>query len=130
MDAECTPIDVYGEKTALFDLPIVRGLKGRSGDERRERAFRAGALLQDLKELSSEVSELGVDDDFTLRLVLRGAGEVVLMGEGPYYQRFKTFLTLRKDLVEKCPGAEYFDLRFKDRIYAKEAEQQPAAKGR
>jgi hypothetical protein len=33
-----------------------------------------------------------------------------------------TFLSLRKDLAERCPNAEYFDLRFKDRIYAKEPD--------
>jgi hypothetical protein len=31
-----------------------------------------------------------------------------------------TFLGLRQELRERCPHAEYFDLRFTGRIYAKE----------
>jgi hypothetical protein len=45
---------------------------------------------------------------------------VVRMGSGPYRSRFVTFLGLRQELSERCPKAEYFDLRFRDRIFAKE----------
>jgi hypothetical protein len=55
-----------------------------------------------------------------LRLVLRGAGEVVRMGPPPWHPRFRTFLGLRKELAARCPEAEYFDLRYRDRIVAKE----------
>ncbi len=61
MDGDGSLIDVYGPRTAGFDLPIVRGLAGTTGDARRERAQRAGALLQDLGELAQEVSELQVE---------------------------------------------------------------------
>src|SRR5207245_1083153 len=77
MDGDGSLIDLYGPRTAGFDLPIVRGLAGTTGDARRERAQRAGALLQDLGELAREVSELQVEPSGDLRLVLRGAGEVV-----------------------------------------------------
>ncbi len=36
-----------------------------------------------------------------------------------------TFLGLRKELRERCPEAEYFDLRFRDRIYAKRRPPRP-----
>jgi len=36
--------------------------------------------------------------------------------------RFLTFLGLRRDLRARCPQAEYFDLRYRDRIVAKERE--------
>jgi hypothetical protein len=42
------------------------------------------------------------------------------MGPPPYRSRLVTFLGLRQELHERCPRAEYFDLRFRDRIYAKE----------
>ena len=42
------------------------------------------------------------------------------MGAPPYRSRFVTFLGLRRELHERCPRAEYFDLRFTGRIYAKE----------
>jgi cell division septal protein FtsQ len=119
MDGEGTLIDIYGPRTAGFDLPIVRGLTAIDAEARRDRAQRAGALLQDLGELAAEVSEVEVEPTGDLRLVLRGAGEVVRVGAPPYRHRFLTFLGLRRELVERCPEAEYFDLRFRGRIYAK-----------
>jgi cell division protein FtsQ len=129
MDSEGALIDLYGPRTAGFDLPIVRGLTGTDAEARRARAEKAGALLKDLGDLESEVSEVSVDPSGVLRVVLRGPGEVLLMGSPPYRKRLATFLSLRKELAERCPRAEYFDLRFRDRIYAKPAdsETKPAA---
>jgi cell division protein FtsQ len=123
MDGDGSLIELYGPRTAGFDLPIVRGLAGTAGDARRERAQRAGALLQDLGELAREVSELQVEASGDLRLVLRGAGEVVRMGPPPWRERFLTFLGLRQELAARCPQAEYFDLRYRDRIVARERER-------
>jgi cell division protein FtsQ len=120
MDGEGTLIELYGPRTAGFDLPIVRGLLGLDSGARADRAARAAELLRDLGDLSGEVSEVLVEAGGELRLVLRGAGEVLRMGATPpYRKRLQTFLGLRKDLVRRCPDAEYFDLRFRDRIYAK-----------
>lgn len=120
MDGDGALIDIYGPRTAGFDLPIVRGLARLDAEARRDRAGRAGALVRDVGELAAEISELEVEPSGDLRVVLRGAGEVVRMGAPPYRGRFLTFLGLRQDLRERCPRAEYFDLRFRDRIYAKE----------
>lgn len=120
MDAQGSLIDIYGPRTAGFDLPIVRGLSGIDGDARRDRAQRAGVLLADLAELAAEISEVRVEESGDLRVVLRGAGEVLLLGAPPYRGRFVTFLGLRHEFADKCPDAEYFDLRFRDRIYAKQ----------
>jgi len=119
MDEDGGLIDVYGPRTGAFDLPIVRGLLGVEEESRRDRARRAGALLADLAELGSEISEVYVEPSGDLRVVLRGAGEVLLFGEAPYRQRLVTFLSLRRDLAERAPGAEHFDLRFRGRIFAK-----------
>jgi cell division protein FtsQ len=120
MDGDGALIDIYGPRTAGFDLPIVRGLALLDAEARADRAARAGALLQDLGDLAGEISEVEVEASGDLRVVLRGAGEVVRMGSGPYRSRFVTFLSLREELRERCPRAEYFDLRFRDRIFAKE----------
>ena len=120
MDGDGALIDIYGPRTAGFDLPIVRGLARVDGETRRDHAARAGALLRDLGELAGEISEVEVEPSGDLRVVLRGAGEVVRMGPPPYRSRFVTFLGLRQELRERCPRAEYFDLRFRGRIYAKE----------
>jgi hypothetical protein len=77
----------------------------------------AGALLRDLGELAAEVSEVEVEKNGDLRVVLRGAGEVVRMGAPPYRSRLVTFLSLREEFRVRCPRAEWFDLRFRDRIY-------------
>ena len=127
MDGDGSLIDTYGPRTAGFDLPIVRGLAGTTEQARRERAQRAGALLQDLGDLAREVSELHVEASGDLRLVLRGAGEVVRMGPPPWHPQFRTFLGLRKELAARCPEAEYFDLRYRDRIIAKERSSPVAA---
>jgi len=121
MDADGGLIDVYGPRTGAFDLPIVRGLIGVEEGSRRDRARRAGALLADLAELASEVSEVYVEASGDLRVVLKGPGEVLLFAEPPYRQRLVTFLSLRRELAEKAPGAEHFDLRFRGRIFAKQA---------
>ena len=123
MDASGELIDLLGPRTAGFDLPIIRGLGGVSVEVRRDRARRASVLLEDLGELSAEVSEISVDRAGDLMVVLRGDGSVLKLAEPPYRKRVLSFLALRQKLHERCPDAEYFDLRFKDRIYAKPASR-------
>lgn len=123
MDSSGELIDLLGPRTAGFDLPIIRGLGGVSVEVRRDRARRANALLEDLGELSAEVSEISVDRAGDLMVVLRGDGSVLKLAEPPYRKRVLSFLALRQKLHERCPDAEYFDLRFKDRIYAKPASR-------
>jgi hypothetical protein len=120
MDQDGGLIDIYGPRTGAFDLPIVRGLSDVEEGSRRERARRAGALLADLGELGGEISEVFVEPSGDLRVVLRGAGEVLLFGDPPYRTRLVTFLSLRRELAERAPGAEHFDLRFRGRIFAKQ----------
>lgn len=123
MDASGELIDLLGPRTAVFDLPIIRGLRGVSLEVRRDRAQRANVLLDDLGELSSEISEISVDQTGDLLVVLRGDGSVLKLAEPPFRKRVLSFLALRQKLRERCPDAEYFDLRFKDRIYAKPASR-------
>jgi cell division protein FtsQ len=125
MDEDGGLIDIYGPRTGAFDLPIVRGLLGVEEDSRRGRARRAGALLADLAELGGEISEVYVESSGDLRVVLRGPGEVLLFADPPYRQRLVTFLSLRRDLAEKAPNAEQFDLRFRGRIFAKQPAPAP-----
>lgn len=120
MDASGDLIDLYGARTAAYDLPIVRGLKGLGAEARRERAERAAALLSDVGELQAELSEIQVEDSGDLQVVLHGGGELLKFGAPPYRKSLEAFLALRQKLTERCPRAEYFDLRFRDRIYAKE----------
>jgi len=127
MDGDGGLIDIYGPRTAAFDLPIVRGLSGLEGEARRDRAERAGALLRDLGDAGAEISEVFVLPTGDLKVVLRGAGETLLVSGPPCRARFLAFLGLRKDLAEKVPHTEYFDLRFRGRIYAKPTGPVPPA---
>ncbi|MBP6704361.1 MAG: FtsQ-type POTRA domain-containing protein [Vicinamibacteria bacterium] len=127
MDASGELIDLLGPRTAGFDLPVIRGLGGVSMEVRRDRARRASVLLDDLGDLSAEVSEMSVDASGDLLVVLRGDGSVLKLAEPPYRRRVLSFLALRQKLRERCPDAEYFDLRFKDRIYAKPASRDEKA---
>jgi cell division protein FtsQ len=119
MDGDGGLIDIYGPRTAAFDLPIVRGLQGLEGEARRGRAERAGTLLRDLGELAAEISEVQVQPTGDLRVVLKRDAEVLLLADPPYRKKLTTFLALRRELREKAPGTEYFDLRFRGRIYAR-----------
>lgn len=121
MDRGGDLIDLLGPRTSGFDLPIVRGLSGVSAEEREARARRAATLIGDLDDLAAEVSEISVDRALDIVLVLRGDSSVVKLADPPYRERMVTFLSLRQKLRERCPDAEYFDLRFKDRIYVKSA---------
>ena len=127
MDASGELIDLLGPRTAGFDLPVIRGLGGVSMEVRRDRARRASVLLDDLGDLSAEVSGMSVDASGDLLVVLRGDGSVLKLAEPPYRRRVLSFLALRQKLRERCPDAEYFDLRFKDRIYAKPASRDEKA---
>jgi hypothetical protein len=100
----------------------VRGLRGLDAEARADRARRAGGLLEELGELAGEVSEVEVQPSGDLRVVLRGEGEVLKLGAPPYRHGFRTFLGLRAELKQRAPLAEYFDLRFRDRIYAKQPD--------
>src|SRR5262249_7512342 len=125
MDGGGTLIDMYGPRTAAFDLPIGRGLAGLDPEARADHAQRAGAPPADLGALGAELSEVQVESGGDLRVVLRGQGEVLRFGQPPYRSRLQTFLSLRRELHERCRDAEYFDLRFRDRIYARQREAQP-----
>jgi cell division protein FtsQ len=122
MDAEGALIDIYGPRTSGFDLPIVRGLLGVDGEERRARAERAGTLLRELADLGSEISEVSVDRGGEVGVVLRGAGEALLMGAPPYRRKLVEFLALRKELAARCPAARTFDLRYRERIFVGQCE--------
>jgi cell division protein FtsQ len=128
MDGDGGLIDIYGPRTAAFDLPIVRGLLGLPGEARRDRAERAGALLRDLGDLAAEISEVFVLPSGDLKVILRGPGETLLLGEPPCRPRFLAFLGLRRDLAERAPGTEVYDLRFRGRIFARPAPAPPGSR--
>ncbi len=133
MDEDGELIELFGPRTASFDLPIVRHLGHLAPDDRRARARRAGALLADVGELSHAISEVEVEDGGDLRVVLKardGKSDVVLLGDPPYKERLLGFLGLRADLRARAPKAEAFDLRYRDHVFVRVPDEpgpRPAA---
>jgi cell division protein FtsQ len=119
MDASGSLVEMYGPRTASFDLPVVRGLGGIGPEERRERAYRVAGLIQELGDLAFHVSEVTVTPAGELDAVLAN-GDNVRLGGPPYRKKFETFIGLEAALRERCPDALFFDLRFRDRIYVQE----------
>ena len=120
MDEDGGLIDIYGPRTGGL-RPADRA-RARSASRRSRGATGPagrGRCSPTSPSSASEVSEVYVEPSGDLRVVLRGAGEVLLFGDPPYRQRLVTFLSLRRDLAETAPGAEHFDLRFRGRIFAK-----------
>ena len=125
MDASGDLVDLHGPRTAAFDLPIVRGLRDLTPDDRRRRTDAAGAVLADLAELVAVVSEVHPPADGDVRVVLRPTGDVLVLGPPPSRDRVASFLGMREQLVARLGATEYWDLRFKDRIFAKPAPVLP-----
>ncbi|MBN2371240.1 MAG: FtsQ-type POTRA domain-containing protein [Vicinamibacteria bacterium] len=126
MDAEGVLIDSYGPRVSGYDLPIVRGLAALDPETRSRHAMRAGALLDDLGDLAREVSEIVVEEAGDVRVILAQEGEVLLFNSPPYKTRLSTFLAMRGKLKERCPHAEFFDLRFSGRIIVRETRSAEA----
>ena len=121
MDGDGGLIDIYGPRTAAFDLPIVRGLQGLEGETRRGRAERAGRSSEISATCPARSRRCTSSPPATSRSCSSGTGEVLLLADPPYRKRLTTFLALRKELQERAPATEYFDLRFRGRIYARSA---------
>ena len=104
MDEDGGLIELYGPRTAAFDLPIVRGpAERRGGLAPRARAAR-GRAARDLgrarrRDLRGVRRALGRPARWCSR-----RGEVLLFGSPPYRTRFVTFLSLRRELAERCAG--------------------------
>jgi hypothetical protein len=76
----------------------------------------------------ARVQVLPKEDVGDVRLVLRHTGDVLVLGHLPPRERLAAFLGLREQLVARVGPAEYWDLRFRDRIYARPvAAPAPAA---
>jgi hypothetical protein len=114
----------------VADATVVRTLPDTLRVDIRERQPLALAELERLYLMDgggAEVSEVEVERSGDLKVVLRGRGELLRMGPPPYRERLLTFLGLREDLARRCPDAEWFDLRFRDRIVVKDRTPPPPA---
>ena len=122
MDSSGELIDLLGPRTAGFDLPIIRGLGGVSVEVRRDRARRASVLLEDLGDLSAEVSEIPADRAGDLMSCFEATAAPQTRGTAQPETR-AVLPRPASEAPRALPGRRYFDLRFKDRIYAKPASR-------
>ena len=119
MDGDGALVDIYGPRTGVFDLPIVRGLLGVDEASRRGRARRAGTLLADLPSSARRSPRCSSSPTATCGWCCRVLARCCSSATRRTGAASVTFLSLRRELAEKAPGAEHFDLRFRGRIYAR-----------
>lgn len=120
VDAEGTPIDLYGETTREFSFPILTGLDERDAARGRSQAARGVALLAYLQaahpDLTAEISEIDLSRDDRLDLRLNQGGPVVRLNPVDFGSNLDRYVTLRGYLATRFGDGAYVDLRFKDRI--------------
>jgi cell division septal protein FtsQ len=128
-------IDEYGPAYAGFDLPIVDGLRGSTGDgaspvpdaARAELAGRVIASVHADPEIAGRVSQIDVSDVRNAAVILSGDAATIYIGDDRFLPRLQSYLQLAGTLKERAGGVDidYVDLRFEHRIIVG-----PAKKGR
>lgn len=133
--AETTVIDSDGTlmdapPSASFSLPVVAGVGPDVEDEARHyRMRRVERLIKDLGDHIKEIGEIDVTDGENLRVVqpFRGRAVTLILGNRNFELRYKNFLSMSDQLLEKLPNAVSFDLRLEEQVTAAE-EQKPGRK--
>ena len=121
MDADGALIDIYGPRTAAFDLPIVRGLSDvERGLAPRARAARGRAARRPRASSAARSPRCWSSPRATCAWCCAARARCCCSATPPYRTQFVTFLEPAPRARGARPGAEYFDLRFRDRIFAKQ----------
>lgn len=120
-------IDEYGPHYADFDLPIVDGMaasasgQGRAIDPARAHlAARFLSALAGRPELRRAVSQVDVSRDGNVVVLLGDDPALLYLGDELFVERLRTYLEIRPTLDERMADVDYVDLRFGQRVIAKE----------
>jgi cell division protein FtsQ len=105
--------------SAQFRLPVVAGV-GPDVTEtlRLERMQRVDKLIRDLGPRIADISEIDAQDVHNLLLIrpLKGRAVTLKMGSKNFGERYKTFLDLADDLLERLPNGVTFDMRLEEQV--------------
>jgi cell division protein FtsQ len=122
-------VDGYGPQYVEFDLPIVDGMAapaaagGRAIDPgRAQLTARFLADLASRPELRRAVSQVDVSRDHNVTVLLDDDPTLLYLGDEKFMARLRTYLELRPTLNERWEEVDYVDLRFGQKIVAKERD--------
>ncbi|HVP35826.1 MAG TPA: FtsQ-type POTRA domain-containing protein [Terriglobales bacterium] len=112
-----------------YDLPIVNGINTRSfklysraEEPRIEEALAFyNAVKEKLPEFLDQISEIDLEDQDNLSVILVKSGARILFGTGDFQKKIERFVWLEKAaVVEEC---SCLDFRFKDQVIFKGAKK-------
>lgn len=120
-------IDEYGPQYGDLDLPIVDGMAapvsegGRAIDPgRAQLAARFLSALAGRPELRRAVSQVDVSRESNVVVLLGDDPAQLYLGDQQFVERLRTYLEIRPTLDERMDEVDYVDLRFGQRVIAKE----------
>ncbi len=120
-------IDAYGPKHADLDLPIVDGMASSDAKggpvidpTRAQLVSRFLGSLADRPELRRSVSQVDVSRDGNVAVLLDGDSTLLYLGNDQFVERLRTYLEIRSTLAERMNDVDYVDLRFGQRVIAKD----------
>jgi len=117
----------YGPQYSDFDLPIVDGMgagasaQGEAIDPARAQlAARFLSALSGRTELRRSISQVDVSRENNVVVLLESDTAQIYLGDDQFVERLRTYLEIRPTLLERMPDIDYVDLRFGQRVIAKE----------
>jgi cell division septal protein FtsQ len=128
VDRSGVVIDEFGPQYEEFDLPIIDGLvrtppsREPALDERR--AELAARVIDDLAartDLARRVSQIDVRNLHDAIVLLDGDPALLHLGDDRFLERLQSYVDVAERVREHVPDADYVDLRFGARLYARPA---------
>lgn len=125
VDAEGVIIDSFGPRYRDLDLPVVDGLITETPDGAVIDPLRIHLVQRVFLELSAQpdlfrrVSQLDVSDPRNAILLLEGEPAQLRLGDRDFLQRIQVYEESAPRIREQVSVAEYYDLRFGDRLWVK-----------
>ena len=122
-DADGAILD-YDPGTGV-NYPILDGLQTKDSEGNVRRAELYVRVLRELQS-QSELSEVHINQDDEVSVVLSGEPIVVNLGVGDFHARWIRYLELKSQIQERYPDAVQVDFRFQNQVILKMRTDAPA----
>jgi len=131
-------LDNNPEILSHFDFPVIVGFEeGFDLDtlaQNKKRISLYRALIQSLNEngtgLSSEISEIYLQDPDDVAVILNGDTVLVHLGTEKFQERVRRYLAMSRDLKRKYHLLDSVDLRYQDQVIINTANEQITTQAR
>ena len=118
-----------------FDFPVLMGLESGFDTEllarNRKRIELYRRLMKDLDEngagLSSDLSEVHLQDSGSISVVLNDDSVLVHLGAEHFQQRFRRYIAMSREIKQKYQLLESVDLRFENQVVVSAANEKIAS---